>query len=179
MDPLAVTNAMTGVAAIALGVYGVRETRRRGDAEDARAEAEAALQREREVREEERRSEEERRETMRERPVLVVEHAGATTDGVSLERRLVKVQVTNKGPSVAHSVEVGIKIDGHDMMAGPGGSPRRLEALSPNDACLLVVQVDHAVWFGRPLFEVDDAELWARWTDALGNPYEWPSPDDD
>jgi hypothetical protein len=84
--------------------------------------------------------------------------------------------VTNKGPSVAHRVEVGIKIDGHDMMAGPSGTPARLEALSPNDACLLMVQVDHAVWSGRPLFEVDAPPLWARWTDALGNPYEW---DDD
>ena len=159
--------------------YGIRENRRRSAAEDARAEAEATLQRERDAREEERRRDDEQRATLRDRPVIVVSHAGATNDGSPLERRLVKVEVANKGPTVAHDVEVGIRVDDQDMMAGPGGTPRTIEAVAPNEgAFLLTVQVDREVWSDRPLFEVDTPPLWARWTDALGNPYEWRSDDE-
>jgi hypothetical protein len=92
MDVLAFTQAITGVVALALAYYSVRMTQSRNRAEDDRRLLEAELQRERDASEEERRREDALRETMRERPVLVVEHAGATNDGSPLERRLVKVR---------------------------------------------------------------------------------------
>jgi hypothetical protein len=165
---LAVTNAVTGVIAVCLAAYGLKQNQRR-------TEVETELQRERDAREEDRRHERERRETLRERPVVVVEHDGATGDGSPLERRLVKLRVANRGPSAAYSVEVGIRMGDNDMCAGPTGTPAVLPVLSPEQTATLIVQVDRSIWSTRPLVEVDTPPLWARWTDALGNPFGWRS----
>jgi hypothetical protein len=150
---LAVTQTITGIVA-------VNQSRRLAKAEDERRDAEAALQREREEREEERRLAAERRETEAARPVIVVEHAGASPDGGQLDRRLVKVRVANKGPTTAHRIEVGIRLGDTELKAGPGGTPRTIPALAPTDeSVVLIAHVDSDVWRSMPQYEVDHPPL--------------------
>lgn len=169
---LGVTNVATAIAAYRLNARNADERRAREEAEDERRDAEAALQREREQREAERREDAERRETQAARPVIVVEHAGASGDGGQLDRRLVKVRVSNKGPTTALRVEVGIRLAGNEIAAGPGGTPGVIPAFAPTDEPrVLIVQVDSPVWRSMLLHEVDHPPLWARWTDTRGTEY--------
>ena len=89
-----------------------------------------------------------------------------------LDRRLVKVRVSNKGPTTALRVEVGIRLAGNEIAAGPGGTPGVIPAFAPTDEPrVLIVQVDSPVWRSMLLHEVDHPPLWARWTDTRGTEY--------
>jgi hypothetical protein len=169
---LAITQAITAIVA-------VDQSRRRAKAEDAHRDAEDRLRREREARVDADQRDRDQREAFAARPVIVIEHAGASPDGSSLERRLVKVKVSNKGPTTAHRVKVGIRLAGEEYIAGPGGTPGEIQALAPTDELrILMVQLDSELWRSMPLYQVDNPPLWARWFDALGNEYsdEVPAP---
>jgi hypothetical protein len=142
VDVLAVTNAVTGVAAVAFAALAWRENRRR-------TKAEGALNRERQ-----------RREDLAAQPAVVIDHREATWERPHPPQ--ITLRVANKGPTVARDIRVSV------LVANEWAHVNPIAALAPGESRDVKVVVGREQWEGL-LLRGDTVLAKVHWLDQFGN----------
>jgi hypothetical protein len=110
-------------------------------------------------------------------PELTVNYAGYGREPGGLQRLMIKVTLTNKGPTVAKDVEFGVHVGSWEGQAGPSGIAHTAAVVAPGEQLVWPVLVPPEVERAqlRHQLRVDDeARPWIRFVDKRGELHEVP-----
>jgi hypothetical protein len=110
-------------------------------------------------------------------PEMTVDYAGYSREPGGLQRLMIKVTLTNKGPTVAKHVEFGVHLGSWEGQAGPNGIAQAAAAVAPGEQLVWRVLVPPEVERAQLRHQLrveDEARPWIRFVDKRGDLHQVP-----